>query len=261
MWRLMARRGFGPTPAADLSLSLVFLRDHTKSRLRPSTQTISLWVKANHSAQQQRTYYDARGDSLGRSTPDSQGTVTNTDSRGRTPLLGGGSETFRKLRAPEGFRSPVGKPGRAHRFCSGLPVGNWAELGISGHFSLRSGLLAKPNIIQSRATDLIDARSLYNANQGDGFMKGTFIFGFMLLSVLVGSQGFAQAVDQPAQHIDGKSLSTPEQERAAKDAMNTPSGQMGKDEPGTHELRETKPSSGRPERPSPLGTERTTGQR
>ena len=37
-------------------------------------------------------------------------------------------------------------------------------------------------------------------------MKGTFIFGFMLLSVLVGSQGFAQAVDQPAQHIDGKSL-------------------------------------------------------
>ena len=87
------------------------------------------------SAQQQRTYYDARGNSLGRSTPDSQGTVTNTDSRGRTPLLGGGSETFRKLRAPEGFRSPVGKPGRAHRFCSGLPVGNWAELGISGHFS------------------------------------------------------------------------------------------------------------------------------
>ena len=70
-------------------------------------------------------------------------------------------------------------------------------------------------------------------------MKGTFIFGFMLLSVLVGSQGFAQAVDQPAQHIDGKSLSTPEQERAAKDAMNTPSGQMGKDEPGTHELRES----------------------
>jgi hypothetical protein len=46
-------------------------------------------------------------------------------------------------------------------------------------------------------------------------MKGTFIFGFMLLSVLVGSQGFAQAVDQPAQHIDGKSLSTPVQERAA----------------------------------------------
>jgi len=92
-------------------------------------------------------------------------------------------------------------------------------------------------------------------------MKGTFIFGFMLLSVLVGSQGFAQAVDQPARHIDGKSLSNPEHERAAKDAMNTPSGQMGKDEPGTHELRETKPSSGRPERPSPLGTERTTGQR
>ena len=95
-------------------------------------------------------------------------------------------------------------------------------------------------------------------------MKGTFIFGFMLLSVLVGSQGFAQAVDQPARHIDGKSLSNPEHERAAKDAMNTPSGQMGRDEPGTHELPENKtdkPSSGRPERPSPLGTERTTGQR
>ena len=88
-----------------------------KVEITPSTQTISLWVKANHSAQQQRTYTDARGNSLGRSTLDSQGTVTNTDSRGRTPLLGGDSETFRKLRAPEGFRSPVGKPGRAHRFC------------------------------------------------------------------------------------------------------------------------------------------------
>ena len=92
-------------------------------------------------------------------------------------------------------------------------------------------------------------------------MKGTFIFGFMLLSVLVGSQGFAQAVDQPAQHIDGKSLSTPEQERAAKDAMNTPSGQMARTNPGLMNCAKTKPSSGRPERPSPLGTERTTGQR
>jgi YD repeat-containing protein len=35
------------------------------------------------SAQQQRTYYDARGNSLGRSTTDSQGTVTNYDARGR----------------------------------------------------------------------------------------------------------------------------------------------------------------------------------
>jgi hypothetical protein len=35
MWRLMARRGSGPKPAAGLLLSLVFLRDRTKSRLRP----------------------------------------------------------------------------------------------------------------------------------------------------------------------------------------------------------------------------------
>jgi len=98
-------------------------------------------------------------------------------------------------------------------------------------------------------------------------MKGTLIPVFALLSALIGSQGFAQAVDQPARHIDGKSLSTPEQERAAKDAMNTPSGQMGKTEPGAHALREnetdmtSKPSSGRPERPSPLGTEQTPAQR
>ena len=95
-------------------------------------------------------------------------------------------------------------------------------------------------------------------------MKGTLTLGFVLLSVLVGSQGFAQAVDQPARHVDGKSLSNPEHERAAKDAMNTPSGQMGRDEPGTHELRENKtdkPSSGRPERPSPLGTEWPSNQR
>ena len=32
---------------------------------------------------QQRTYYDASGKSLGRSTTDSQGTVANTDSRGK----------------------------------------------------------------------------------------------------------------------------------------------------------------------------------
>jgi len=32
---------------------------------------------------QQRTYYDASGKSLGRSTTDSQGTVTNYDARGR----------------------------------------------------------------------------------------------------------------------------------------------------------------------------------
>ena len=32
---------------------------------------------------QQRTYYDASGKSLGRSTTDSQGTVTNTDSRSK----------------------------------------------------------------------------------------------------------------------------------------------------------------------------------
>jgi len=39
-------------------------------------------------------------------------------------------------------------------------------------------------------------------------MKGTLIAVFALLSALIGSQGFAQAVDQPAQHIDGKSLSS-----------------------------------------------------
>ena len=32
---------------------------------------------------QQRTYYDARGNVLGRSATDSQGTITNYDSRGK----------------------------------------------------------------------------------------------------------------------------------------------------------------------------------
>jgi len=35
------------------------------------------------SAQQQRTYYNARGNSLGRSTTDSQGTTTVYDAGGR----------------------------------------------------------------------------------------------------------------------------------------------------------------------------------
>jgi YD repeat-containing protein len=33
---------------------------------------------------QQRTFYDARGNVVGRSAADSQGTVTNYDARGRT---------------------------------------------------------------------------------------------------------------------------------------------------------------------------------
>ena len=49
MWRLMARRGSGPKPAAGRSLSLVFLQDRTRSRLRPSTQTISPWIEASSS--------------------------------------------------------------------------------------------------------------------------------------------------------------------------------------------------------------------
>jgi YD repeat-containing protein len=35
------------------------------------------------SAQQQRSYYDSAGRSLGRSTTGRQGTVTNTDARGK----------------------------------------------------------------------------------------------------------------------------------------------------------------------------------
>src|SRR4249919_434823 len=90
-----------------------------------------------------------------------------------------------------------------------------------------------------KATDLIDVRSLYDANQGDGFMNGMLFAGFLLLSSqVVGSEGVAQAVEPPTQHIDGKSLATPEQERSAKDSMNTPSGQMGRDEPGAHALPE-----------------------
>ena len=120
-----------------------------------------------------------------------------------------------------------------------------------------------------KATDLIDVRSLYDANQGDGFMNGMLFAGFLLLSSqLVGSEGVAQAVEPPTQHIDGKSLATPEQQRSANDAMNTPSGQMGKDEPGAHALREnetdmtSKPSGGRPQRPSsPPVSEQTSSQR
>ena len=49
MWRLMARRGSGPKPAAGPSLLLVYLRDRTRSRLRPSTQTITPWIEASSS--------------------------------------------------------------------------------------------------------------------------------------------------------------------------------------------------------------------
>ena len=44
---------------------------------------LALAALATAASAQQRTYYDASGKSLGRSTTDSQGTVTNTDSRGK----------------------------------------------------------------------------------------------------------------------------------------------------------------------------------
>jgi len=52
----------------------------------------------------------------------------------------------------------------------------------------------------------------------------------LFISVLFGTQALAQAGQAP-QHPDGKLLSSPEEQERANRAMNTPSGQMGKDEP------------------------------
>jgi hypothetical protein len=44
---------------------------------------LALAALATAASAEQRTFYDSAGRSLGRSTTDSQGTVTNTDSRGK----------------------------------------------------------------------------------------------------------------------------------------------------------------------------------
>ncbi len=59
----------------------------TYTRRDPQTIIIAALLAALATAasaeQQQRTYYDSAGRSLGRSTTDSVGTVTNTDSQGK----------------------------------------------------------------------------------------------------------------------------------------------------------------------------------
>jgi YD repeat-containing protein len=44
---------------------------------------LALAALASAAQAQQRSYYDARGNRIGSATTDSQGTVTNTDARGR----------------------------------------------------------------------------------------------------------------------------------------------------------------------------------
>jgi hypothetical protein len=60
-------------------------------------------------------------------------------------------------------------------------------------------------------------------------MRNPFAATAVLGALLLGCPVLA-----PAQQTDGKSLAQPEHQQQADDAMNTPSGRAGKDEPGSH---------------------------
>ena len=60
-------------------------------------------------------------------------------------------------------------------------------------------------------------------------MHRLLVSSFALVTLLFVDPILAQ--DAPA---GGKSLSSPEEQRQADDAMNTPSGRAGRDEPGAH---------------------------
>ena len=82
----------------------------------------------------------------------------------------------------------------------------------------------------------------------------------LFISMLFGTQALAQGGQTP-QQPSGKSLSSPEEQERANRALNTPSGQMGKDEP-TLPLPTTKDVPARANSPSsPGGPNQSSGQR
>jgi hypothetical protein len=72
-------------------------------------------------------------------------------------------------------------------------------------------------------------------------MQRTLIAGFTLALLLLGPQVFAQVEPNRAPQADGRSLGMPHHQQQADDAMNTPSGRAGRDEPGAHAQTENKP--------------------
>jgi hypothetical protein len=69
-------------------------------------------------------------------------------------------------------------------------------------------------------------------------MRRPLIVSAAVAALLLGSPAHAQNQQQPSgnqqQKSDGKSLAQPEHQEEADGAMNTKSGQAGKDEPGSH---------------------------
>src|SRR4030095_9931011 len=66
-------------------------------------------------------------------------------------------------------------------------------------------------------------------------MYHLFVPGLVLVALLLGGPLMAQdAVEQAPQQTDGKSLGDPGHKQRADDAMSTPSGRAGRDEPGAH---------------------------
>jgi hypothetical protein len=66
-------------------------------------------------------------------------------------------------------------------------------------------------------------------------MRRTLTRGLVLLPLLISSQVVAQVTpNQVPERTDGRSLGAPHHQQQANDAMNTPSGRAGRDEPGAH---------------------------
>lgn len=97
-------------------------------------------------------------------------------------------------------------------------------------------------------------------------MKRAVVVRFVLVPLLLSQQLVAQvALDGRQQQIDGKSLTTPQYEQATKDALSTPEGRAGHDEPGVHALEKNRaapvPDTRTNSRNTPASPDATTGQR
>jgi hypothetical protein len=100
-------------------------------------------------------------------------------------------------------------------------------------------------------------------------MRRTLIGGLVLVPLLISSQVVAQVTpNQVPERTDGRSLGMPHHKQQADDAMNTPSGQAGRDEPGAHAPTRNEPQPRNEALDAPGGTraspgapDQTSGQR
>jgi hypothetical protein len=65
-------------------------------------------------------------------------------------------------------------------------------------------------------------------------MQRSISRGMLLFPLLIGFPAVAQVAPNQPDRTDSRSVGTPNTQQQANDAMNTPAGRAGRDEPGAH---------------------------